>query len=191
MVQWLTNLFSPKQSTKKREKVRKSRRRKSKRKKSRRKSRRRKSRRKSRKRKSMRKSRKRKSMRKSKRRKSMRKSRKRKSKRKSMRKSRKRKSMRKSTTGLSSFQRNLQQKIKTSPWFICTMKGCGYCNEAKKILKSHHQKYRSIALTDKNSEKIWAVTDKLAKEKYRYFPMIFHKGKFFGGYTELKKKFNK
>jgi len=150
MVQWLTNLFSPKQSTKKREKVRKSRRRKSKRKKSRRKSRRRKSRRKSRKRKSMRKSRKRKSMRKSKRRKSMRKSRKRKSKRrKSMRKSRKRKSMRKSTTGLSSFQRNLQQKIKTSPWFICTMKGCGYCNEAKKILKSHHQKYRSIALTDK------------------------------------------
>ena len=83
----------------------------------------------------------------------------------------------------------LRTKIKSSDWFIVTMDGCGYCTEAKKILRSHGQKFKSLKLTDKNENKIWAVTDKLAKKKYRYFPMIFHKGKFFGGYGELHDKY--
>jgi len=81
----------------------------------------------------------------------------------------------------------LKKKIKSTEWFIVTMEGCGYCTEAKKILTSNGKKYRSIALTNKNKEEIWDVTDKIIDEKYRYFPMIFHKGKFVGGYGDLKK----
>ena len=84
----------------------------------------------------------------------------------------------------------LKKKIKSTDWFIVTMKGCGYCSEAKKILRSRGLKYKSIVLTDKNQKKIWDVTDKIAKKKYRYFPMIFRKGKFIGGYGELKDRYS-
>ena len=69
------------------------------------------------------------------------------------------------------------------------MKGCGYCDDAKNLLRTNKQKYKSIVLTDNNEDQIWAVTDKIAKKKYRYFPMIFHKGKFMGGYGELHDKY--
>jgi len=85
----------------------------------------------------------------------------------------------------------LKKKIKSADWFIVTMKGCGYCGDAKKILRSRGQKYKTIVLTDKNEKEIWAVTDKIAKKKYRYFPMIFRKGKFVGGYGELKEKYSR
>jgi glutaredoxin len=80
---------------------------------------------------------------------------------------------------------DLKKKIKSSDWFIVTINGCGYCKESKNILKSRKEKYKSIVLNDKNQDKIWAVTDKIAKKKYRYFPMIFRNGKFLGGYKEL------
>jgi len=67
------------------------------------------------------------------------------------------------------------------------MEGCGYCTEAKNFLASNGKKYELIVLTDKNKEEIWDVTDKIIDGEYRYFPMIFHKGKFVGGYGDLKK----
>ena len=99
----------------------------------------------------------------------------------------KRKSPKKKRKSSKRVESTLKKKIKSTEWFIVTMEGCGYCTEAKKILTSNGKKYRSIALTNKNKEEIWDVTDKIIDEKYRYFPMIFHKGKFVGGYGDLKK----
>ncbi len=162
MVSWLTNLFSPKRAKRKS----KSRRRK---KKSRRRSRRRGSPKK--------RSRRRKSPKR-------RKSRRRGSPKK---RSRRRKSPKRRKSPMKD---TLKKKIKSADWFIVTMKGCGYCGDAKKSLRSRGQKYKTIVLTDKNEKEIWAVTDKIAKKKYRYFPMIFRKGKFVGGYEELKAKYS-
>jgi glutaredoxin len=88
-------------------------------------------------------------------------------------------------------QSSLEHRIRSTDWFIVTTKGCGFCGESKKLLRANGQKYKSRELTEKNEDKIWPVTDKLAKKKYRYFPMIFRKGKFFGGYGELQKKYEK
>ena len=133
--------------------------------------------------------------RKSSKRKSRRKSPKKKSRRRKSpkrRKSRQRKSPKKRSRRRKSPMRDtLKKKIKSADWFIVTMKGCGYCGDAKKILRSRGQKYKTIVLTDKNEKEIWAVTDKIAKKKYRYFPMIFRKGKFVGGYGELKEKYSR
>tara|TARA_Y100000389_G_scaffold28502_1_gene24396 strand:+ start:2262 stop:2543 length:282 start_codon:yes stop_codon:yes gene_type:complete len=89
------------------------------------------------------------------------------------------------------FERDLKVKIKNSEWFIVTRNGCGYCSEAKKLLKHEGKKPRTKLLNDKNKDKIWKVTDKITRQEYRYFPVIFHKGRFLGGYTELKKKFSR
>ena len=178
MVHWLTNLFSPKRARRKS----KSRRRKSK-------SRRRKSkshRRKSPKKKSRRRGSPKK--RRSPRRKSPKRRRSRQRRTTKKRKSKRRKSPSRSSGSKGDI---LKKKIKSADWFIVTMKGCGYCGDAKKILRSRGQKYKSMVLSDKNKKKIWAVTDKIAKKKYRYFPMIFHKGKFVGGYGELKEKYSR
>ena len=112
---------------------------------------------------------------------------------KSHRKSPKRnsKSRRKSPKKASKFTSTIRDKIINSKlqgidWFIITMDGCGYCDEAKKLLKTHKLKFKTQMLTKKNQDKIYESIDSLTK-KYRYFPVIFYKGKFIGGYTELKK----
>ena len=119
--------------------------------------------------------------------------------RKSTRTSRRRKSKRTSRRRTSGKRRNshrkneltIKSKIKSKPWFIMTMKGCGYCTEAKKLLMKNHQKYGSLTVTDKNKDNIWVVTDKIAKKRYRYFPMVFKQGKFFGGFSELSKEYTR
>lgn len=77
--------------------------------------------------------------------------------------------------------------ITTSDWFMIKKKGCSYCDKAKDLLKSKRIKFYYRTLTDKNKGTIFKITDPLTK-KYRYFPMIFHKGKFIGGYKELSKR---
>ena len=75
-------------------------------------------------------------------------------------------------------------------WFIITMDGCGYCDEAKKLLKEHKLSFKTQMITEKNKDKIYESIDSLTK-KYRYFPVIFYKGKFIGGFKELKQKIEK
>lgn len=72
-------------------------------------------------------------------------------------------------------------------WFILTMNGCGYCDEAKKLLKQHKLPFKTQMITENNKDKIYESIDHLTK-KYRYFPVIFYKRKFIGGFTELKQK---
>jgi glutaredoxin len=74
-------------------------------------------------------------------------------------------------------------------WFIISMKGCGYCDNAKDILKKNDTKYGTVELNKDNMDKIYDSIDSMTN-KYRYFPIIFYNSKFFGGYTELKKQLN-
>lgn len=75
-------------------------------------------------------------------------------------------------------------------WFIITMDGCSYCDEAKQLLKQHKLRFKTEMITEKNKNKIYESIDSLTK-KYRYFPVIFYKGKFIGGFKELKQKIEK
>ena len=74
-------------------------------------------------------------------------------------------------------------------WFIVTKSGCGYCKKAKELLDSKNMKFETHELTNVNKDDIYNKLDSLTG-KYRYFPMIFNKGKFIGGYTDLEKKLN-
>ena len=38
-------------------------------------------------------------------------------------------------------------------WFIITMDGCGYCDEAKKLLKEHKLPFKTQMITQKNKDK--------------------------------------
>ena len=75
-------------------------------------------------------------------------------------------------------------------WFILTINGCGYCDEAKKLLKQHKLPFKTQMSTENNKDKIYESIDPLTK-KYRYFPVIFYKGKFIGGFKELKQTIEK
>ena len=84
----------------------------------------------------------------------------------------------------------LRKKIASSKWFIITTPGCGYCTETKKLLRRNGQKFHYRSLTVRNKDSIFAVTHPMTKN-YEYFPMIFHQGKFYGGFQELSKHFAK
>ena len=74
-------------------------------------------------------------------------------------------------------------------WFIVSRGGCGYCDNAKELLKKAGMAYGTVELTEGNRDSIYLSVDSLTG-KYRYFPMVFHRGKFLGGYKELKKTIN-
>ena len=85
--------------------------------------------------------------------------------------------------GVVSAEKNI---INSSKWYIFTMEGCGYCTKAKELLTQHNQTFNSNEITKYNEKSIYAMIDPMTN-KYRYFPIIFHKGKFLGGYQELSK----
>jgi len=83
----------------------------------------------------------------------------------------------------------LAPKNKTAQWFIITKEGCQFCDKAKSLLNERKLKYIETKLTEENKNKIFETIDHLTtknKKPYRYFPIIFRKGIFIGGYAELK-----
>ena len=90
-------------------------------------------------------------------------------------------------TSLSTRDKIINAKLQGIDWFIVTMEGCIYCDDAKKLLKKHKLRFNTQMLTQTNKDTIYESIDNMTK-KYRYFPIIFYKGEFLGGYTELKKK---
>jgi glutaredoxin len=94
------------------------------------------------------------------------------------------------TKNSSSFTTTIKDKIIQAKqnginWFIITIDGCGYCEKAKKLLKEHKLPFKTQMATDKNKQQIYQSIDTLTKN-YRYFPIIFYKGKFLGGFKELQ-----
>jgi glutaredoxin len=77
--------------------------------------------------------------------------------------------------------------FKTKDWFIFTKNSCGYCNKAKEALTNKGYMFESKEITNENKDSIYSVID-VYTNNYRYFPVIFHKGVFIGGYIDLEKK---
>ena len=78
----------------------------------------------------------------------------------------------------------LLDNIKGVEWYVFTMSGCGYCTKANKLLLEHNQHFMTYEVTKYNQKSVYDVIDSLT-DKYRYFPVVFNKGKFIGGYQEL------
>lgn len=71
-------------------------------------------------------------------------------------------------------------------YIIYSKEGCPYCKNAKELLKKNRKTFKEIKVTDKNITQIYSKIDKKTKN-YRYFPIIFKKNKFIGGFEDLKK----
>ena len=73
-----------------------------------------------------------------------------------------------------------------SLWFLFTKDGCGFCQKAKDLLTKNNIKYKIQEITPDNKESWYSKID-IYTNKYRYFPIIFKKGTFIGGYIDLEK----
>jgi len=74
----------------------------------------------------------------------------------------------------------------SSDWTIYTLSSCPFCQKAKDLLSKHNQTFREVPVHDK-AETINTLANKTGG--YEYFPMIFHHGKFVGGYADIKDSF--
>jgi glutaredoxin len=98
----------------------------------------------------------------------------------------KQKAKHKGISGYSKMRKNeLLDILKNPTWTIYTRQGCSYCEKTKKILTNLDIKFTIIKITDKNKNKIYKKIDPKTGS-YRFFPIIFEKDRFVGGYTELE-----
>jgi glutaredoxin len=71
---------------------------------------------------------------------------------------------------------------------VYSKSGCRYCTLVKEIIKNEN-----MMLVDcddylvENKEGFLAYIYQLTGVNYRTFPMVFHEGRFLGGFTETKK----
>jgi glutaredoxin 3 len=70
---------------------------------------------------------------------------------------------------------------------IYTLDSCPSCYKAKELLKKKNLTYKEIPVKYEDKDKIFK---KLAEKtnNYKYFPIIFHKKKFVGGFVDLEKE---
>jgi len=75
---------------------------------------------------------------------------------------------------------------------VYTKSGCPYCVRAKDLLQSTRRSARvqeidcdSFLSTPAEKEEFLATMATYCGRSYRTFPMIFHKGQFVGGYSDL------
>ena len=87
---------------------------------------------------------------------------------------------------LRSVKKRSPKYSQNSDYIIYTKEGCSYCKNAKELLKSNKKTFKEIKVNDRNIKEIYEKIDKLTKN-YRYFPIIFKKNKFIGGFEDLKK----
>lgn len=77
---------------------------------------------------------------------------------------------------------------------IYTKSNCIYCTKAKEFFDNKKDIDLIIncdGYISKNKEAFLAFIKNKAGREYRTFPMIFHDGKFVGGFTELKPYYDK
>lgn len=75
---------------------------------------------------------------------------------------------------------------KNDDWTIYTLSWCGYCKAAKSLLKE-----KNIKFVEHDVSELSNVSDCLSNltKSYNLYPMIFKKGKFIGGFSDLKNEF--
>lgn len=76
--------------------------------------------------------------------------------------------------------------------------GCPYCEKTKLLLNTTtttNTNFSKPLIVDadeyllKDKEKFLDFIEKIASVSYRFFPMVFYKGKFIGGYNETLKHY--
>jgi glutaredoxin 3 len=88
----------------------------------------------------------------------------------------------------SSDDRIPQPLIEKDTWTIYGASYCSFCNNARQLAQKHNLKFMYI-----NTENYAKSRQdlKIMTEEYRTIPVIYHEGKFIGGFTELKYHLNK
>lgn len=85
-------------------------------------------------------------------------------------------------------------------YVIFYVDGCQYCSDALQLLKKNKLQYRSynistIKYVDNDIKKLFELFKQHPNLKFEHEhktkPIIFKKGKYLGGYSELKKELNK
>lgn len=73
-------------------------------------------------------------------------------------------------------------------WTIYSINPCPYCRKAKELLTAENEKITLINCNDfrkNNREEFLKFIHELTQTDHKTFPMIFHEGKFIGGYDKL------
>ena len=81
----------------------------------------------------------------------------------------------------------IKNAIQWNEWFIVTKKGCGYCNDAKRLLTKHNFVFEEFEVNNTNVNDLYKIISKYTGGVYQSFPMIFFIGHFIGGHTDLVK----
>ena len=95
-------------------------------------------------------------------------------------------------------ERRVENLLKQQEWVVITTPGCGYCTKAIDYLDERAQRFVAVGV-DNEQKKIHAaflreiavldphtgVRPRLEAGGPLTFPMIFHKGRYIGGYAEL------
>lgn len=71
---------------------------------------------------------------------------------------------------------------------IYSISGCKYCTHSKELLKNKSCKIINCdkyVATLRERDEFYAFIQKYTVKPYKYFPMVFNKGTFIGGYKEL------
>lgn len=85
--------------------------------------------------------------------------------------------------------RKSRSKCLKKKYIIYGKNGCDYCKNSKDLLDKNCIKYIYVEIeNDTQKEKLYKLIDDKTNN-YRYFPIIFENGKFFGGYKELELKY--
>jgi glutaredoxin len=73
-------------------------------------------------------------------------------------------------------------------WTIYSINPCPYCRKAKELLTTQGEKFALINCNDykkNNREEFLQFICDLTQTEHKTFPIIFHEGKFIGGYDKL------
>ena len=69
-------------------------------------------------------------------------------------------------------------------WVIYTKQGCGYCENAKNLMKTNNFNFNIIS--GENNKEILEIMKKIGKSDFKTWPKIFKNNNFIGGYNDLK-----
>jgi glutaredoxin len=94
----------------------------------------------------------------------------------------------------------LEDKKETNVYTIYTKSACPFCVKAKNFLREKKQLDTTIHFVENNcdmylqnaedKEQFLQDMKKHCGKEWRTFPMIFHRGQFIGGYTDLVQYYN-
>lgn len=81
------------------------------------------------------------------------------------------------------------EQPESNDFTIYSKSGCIDCNKVKDLLKNNKQKYLVFVCDEylfEEKENFLSFMSKYTESNWKRFPMVFHNGKFVGGFIETK-----